>query len=90
MTQTNGSRSLVLRRIVLAACALALVAATVPAEAGQRRARLSRDLRDRLSARVEASTDIIVTRERRAAPDPGDALRRAHQEAAAQLPRSSR
>ena len=50
MTKSNGSLSLVLRRIVLAAGALALVAATVPAEAGQRRARLSRDLRDRLSA----------------------------------------
>ena len=30
-------------------------------EAGQRRARLSRDLSDRLAARVDASTDIIVT-----------------------------
>ena len=61
MTHINGSLSLVLRRIVLAACALALVAATVPAEAGQRRARLSRDLRERLAARVDASSDIIVS-----------------------------
>ncbi len=33
----------------------------MPVDAGQRRARLSRDLSDRLAARVDASTDIIVT-----------------------------
>ena len=40
---------------------LALVSSVVPADAGPRRARLSRDLSERLAARVEASTDIIVT-----------------------------
>ena len=40
---------------------MAIGASVVPVEAGQRRARLSRDLSDRLAARVDASTDIIVT-----------------------------
>ncbi len=64
MTHTTGS--LVVRRIVRLASfglalALAVGASVVSVDAGPRRARLSRDLSDRLAARVDASTDIIVT-----------------------------
>ena len=62
MTQKQGwfSASLSADGSFLAALSGALVVLAVPVEAGQRRARLSRDLRDRLAARVEASTDVIV------------------------------
>ncbi len=40
---------------------MTLAAAAISAEAGPRRARLSRDLSERLAARVDASTDVIVT-----------------------------
>ena len=63
MTHTHGSFtcSLVGRRIgFIAALSCALVVLTVSVEAGQQRARLSKDLSDRLAARVEAPTDVIV------------------------------
>ena len=64
MTHTTGS--LVVRRIarlasVALALALAVGASVVAVDAGPRRARLSRDLSERLAARVDASTDIIVS-----------------------------
>ena len=57
-----GSRPRLVRRQIgfIAALSCALVVLTVPVEAGQRRARLSKDLSDRLAARVEAPTDVIV------------------------------
>ena len=63
MTHTHGSFTcaLVGRRIsFIAALSCVLVVLTVPVEAGQHRARLSKDLSDRLAARVEAPTDVIV------------------------------
>ena len=49
------------RRLAISATLVAaLIASVVPADAGQGRARLSRDLSDRLAARVEGSTDVIV------------------------------
>ncbi len=60
MTQTYSSFIPVIRRIVLLAFTCAIVASVVPAEAGQRPVRMSRDLRERLAARIEAPTDIIV------------------------------
>ena len=50
------------RRFSIATLALVtLAAAAISVEAGPRRARLSRDLSERLAARVDASTDVIVT-----------------------------
>ena len=83
MTQKQGwfTFSLVRRQIgFIAALSCALVVLTVPVEAGQRRARLSKDLSDRLAARVEAPTDVIVAGQRRAGAGARDALRRARQE----------
>ena len=63
MTHTHGSFTcaLVGRRIsFVAALSCALVVLTVSVEAGQQRASLSKDLRDRLAAGVEAPTDVIV------------------------------
>ncbi len=49
------------RRIgFIAALSCVLVVLTVSVEAGQQRAHLSKDLSDRLAARVEAPTDVIV------------------------------
>ena len=62
MIHTNGFVTPVVRRtLVSAAIGLTIVALAQPADAGQRRARLSRDLSDRLAAGVESSTDVIVT-----------------------------
>ena len=63
MTHTHGSFtcSLVGRRIsFIAALSCVLVVLTVSVEAGQQRAKLSKDLSDRLAAGVEAPTDVIV------------------------------
>ncbi len=63
MTKKHGwfRLSLVRRQIgFIAALSCTLAVLTVSVEAGQQRARLSKDLSDRLAARVEAPTDVIV------------------------------
>ena len=63
MTHKHGwlTLSLVRRQIgFIAALSCVLVLFSVLVEAGQQRARLSKDLSDRLAARVEAPTDVIV------------------------------
>ena len=51
------------RRVALVVASVLLVslAAPVATRAASRRARLSRDLADRLTSRLEAPTDVIVT-----------------------------
>jgi DNA-binding transcriptional regulator LsrR (DeoR family) len=61
MTHTLRPWIGVSRLAIAASLALAVAASVVPVEAGQRRARLSRDLADRLAARVDAPADVIVS-----------------------------
>jgi hypothetical protein len=55
------SRLSVRRSIIASGLVLACVWTAAPVEAGQHRARLSRDLSDRLAGRTSASTDVIVS-----------------------------
>ena len=58
---TNTPRSTrVQRGLCYAGLALVFALSAMPSEAGQRRARLSRDLADRLAAGVAAPTDVLV------------------------------
>src|SRR5262245_32283161 len=62
MTHTSGSPNMRVQRVVLVAGVVFAIAwSAISVEAGQRGARLSRDLAERLAARVEASSDVIVT-----------------------------
>src|SRR5688572_14659964 len=61
MTHTLRPCIGVSRLAIAASLALAVAVSVVPVEAGQRRARLSRDLADRLASRVDAPADVIVS-----------------------------
>ena len=83
MTHIKGwfTSSLVRRPIgFIAALSCTLVFLSVPVEARQRRAHLSKDLSDRLAARIEAPTDVIVAGSDEQVQALATALRRARQE----------
>ncbi len=61
MTHTFHVRNVVPRLAIVASLMVAFALSAAPIEARQHRARLSKDLADRLTARVASPVDVIVT-----------------------------